>query len=295
MDPTEASVGLICDFFLSLFDRNLSLATIRGYRSAIGSIHKGFPDGSVVSNAGVLSKLFRAFFLKRPPSKRLLPSWSLPRVLQALAAPPFEPLGKASLLNLSIKTCFLIAVASGQRRSAIHALTTASGHIRWESSAVRLIPEASYIAKNQTANSKPCELLIPRIQSFSSEDEDKLWCPVRALKWYLDRTKDIRCGPNLFISSRPPHSPVSRDTISRWLVLAIRSAGDEVLLQGPIRAHDTRGVAASWALFNGASLNDILTAAYWASPNTFISCYLKDVLAAEPSFGGASLRAAKHP
>ena len=283
---------MICDFFVSLFDKELSLATIRGYRSAIGSIHKGFPDGSSISNAPLLSKLFRAFFLKRPPSKRLLPSWSLPRVLRALTEPPFEPLGKSSLLNLSIKTCFLLAVASGQRRSAIHALTTASGHIRWESSGVRLIPEASFIAKNQSASSEPCELVIPRIQSFSSEKDDKLWCPVRALKWYIDRTKDIRCGPELFISTRPPHSTVSRDTISRWLVSAIRAAGDEALSQDPIRAHDTRGIAASWALFNGASLKDITQAAYWATPNTFISCYLTDVLAAEPHFGLSSLRAA---
>ena len=46
----------------------------------------------------------------------------------------------------------------------------------------------------------------------------------------------------------------------------------------------------SWALFNGASLKDFQQAAYWSSPNTFISCYLKDVLTAEASFASAVLK-----
>ena len=66
-------------------------------------------------------------------------------------------------------------------------------------------------------------------------------------------------------------------------------AGPDALVSGRIRAHDTRSVSSSWALFKGASLNDIQQAAYWSSPNTFISCYLKDVLAAEASFGAAVL------
>ena len=56
------------------------------------------------------------------------------------------------------------------------------------------------------------------------------------------------------------------------------------------RAHDTRSVSSSWALFNGASLKVFQQAAYWSSPNTFILCYLKDVLAAEASFASAVLK-----
>ena len=67
-------------------------------------------------------------------------------------------------------------------------------------------------------------------------------------------------------------------------------AGPEALVSGKFRAHDTRSVSSSWALFNGASLKDIQQAAYWSSPNTFISCYFKDVLAAEASFASAVLR-----
>ena len=67
-------------------------------------------------------------------------------------------------------------------------------------------------------------------------------------------------------------------------------AGPEALVSGRFRAHDTRSVSSSWALFNGASLKDIQQTAYWSSPNTFISCYLKDVLAAEASFASSVLK-----
>ena len=63
--------------------------------------------------------------------------------------------------------------------------------------------------------------------------------------------------------------------------------GPEALISGRIRAHDTRSVSSSWALFNGASLKDFQQAVYWSSPNSFISCYLKDVLVGEASFASA--------
>ena len=58
-----------------------------------------------------------------------------------------------------------------------------------------------------------------------------------------------------------------------------------------LRAHDNRSVSASWALFFGAPMLDIQRAAYWANPNTFISCYLKDVLVGEATFAKSVLKA----
>ena len=68
----------------------------------------------------------------------------------------------------------------------------APGHIRWEKDGVRLIPTPSFLAKNQSASSKPVELFIKPLTDFSPDD--KVWCPVRALKWYLDRTKTSFSG-----------------------------------------------------------------------------------------------------
>ena len=294
VSPRSSSVGEIADFLISLFDQGRSLSTIRGYRSAIAAVHPGFADGSGVSSSPLLSSILRAFHLKRPQNRRLTPSWSLPKVLEALAQPPYEPLSEASLHHLSIKTAFLLAIASGQRRSTLHALSVAPGHLRWEREGVRLIPNSTFIAKNQSESSGTVEIVLKSLKEFSSIVEDKVWCPVRALKWYVDKTRGIRNDHDqLFLISRQPFSPASRETISRWIVEAIRAAGSEALLsEDPPKAHDTRSISTSWALFQGVPLEDILRAAYWRSPSSFTSFYLRDIPSGEASFATSVLRAA---
>ena len=131
------------------------------------------------------------------------------------------------------------------------------GHLRWENSGVRLIPSASFLAKNQTESTGQIEFFLPVISSHSAVSEDKVWCPVRALKWYLDRTSALRASNSLFVTTIAPHRAASKDTISRWIVSAIKSAGSEALVTGPMRAHDTRSVSTSWALVNGVSVEEI--------------------------------------
>ena len=43
---------------------------------------------------------------------------------------------------------FLVAIASGQRVSALHALSIEPGHVRWEPAGVRLVPRPNFIAKS---------------------------------------------------------------------------------------------------------------------------------------------------
>ena len=62
------------------------------------------------------------------------------------------------------------------------------GHLRWEASGVRLIPKMGFFAKNQLLKSGSFEIFLPAISTLSLVEEDKVWCPVRALKWYVDRT-----------------------------------------------------------------------------------------------------------
>ena len=51
-----------------------------------------FGDDSSISTSRFLTRLLRAFFLKRPPEKYLLPAWSLPVVLRSLMGAPFGPM-----------------------------------------------------------------------------------------------------------------------------------------------------------------------------------------------------------
>ena len=44
---------------------------------------------------------------------------------------PFEPLGKASLFHLSVKTVFLVTLATARRVSEVHAFSIDSDHLRF--------------------------------------------------------------------------------------------------------------------------------------------------------------------
>ena len=290
--PSEASLGQIADFLLYLFHLGRKVNTVRGYRSAIAAIHSGFPDGGSISTSVSLNQLIKGMFLERPTVRTLVPPWSLSSVLETLAGPPFEPLHRCSLKLLTLKTVFLVSLASGRRRGAIRALSTAPGHLIFLPHGVRLVPQPSFLAKNQTLEFLPHPIFIPKISTFSSVLEDKVWCPVRALLWYFDKTKGFRAASGekaLFITHQAPHRQASLSTISRWIVETISFNPSSLTGPGTPHAHDVRGVAASWALFQGVPLDDILQSAVWKNPNSFISCYLTDVLRDEGRFGRAAL------
>ena len=114
--------------------------------------------------------------------------WSLSKL-------PYKPLDQASLEFLTWKTVFLLTLASAKQRSEIYALSVETDHLGFDSSdgSVTLLCQPGFLAKNQLPSlaSKPF-----KVQSLSKtcgqEDEDRLLCQVRALKFYLNRVKSIR-------------------------------------------------------------------------------------------------------
>lgn len=64
-------------------------------------------------------------------------------------------------------------------------------------------------------------IFVPEISLTSSIEQDRKWCPVRALKWYQHGTKDICSSDRLFVLPRRPYSAEFRDTISYCLTAVI--------------------------------------------------------------------------
>ncbi|KAK7933481.1 hypothetical protein WMY93_004377 [Mugilogobius chulae] len=106
-------------------------------------------------------------------------------------------------------------------------------------------------------------------------------CPVRALRVYVDKTASFRGTEQLFVSWSPPHrdKPLTKQRLSHWIVEAISVAYESSGLHPPagLRAHSTRGMATSWAMFRGTSVEEICAAASWATPHTFARFYRLDV------------------
>ena len=79
----------------------------------------------------------------------------------------------------------------------------------------------------------------------SSESEDRFWCPVRALKYYIDKTKSVRGEHDqLFLTHAYPHRPATKSTIARWIIQMISESGGNVN-DDHVTAHSTRAMAAS--------------------------------------------------
>ena len=230
--------------------------------------------------------------------RSLVPSWDLTLVLKALTTPPFEPLESVSLKHLTLKVALLIALTTAKRVSDLHALSTSPDCMRFDerSSKVALKANPAFIPKNAHSVCVPVNLQAFHPPPFASEEDRKLnsLCPVRALRIYVDRLAPYRQGNQLFVSwdARTKGKPVTKVTISNWIVQAIRLAYTSQQVDPPqaLRAHSTRGMAASWALHKGVSIQEICTAASWATSSTFATYYNLDVAA--PSVAHAVLQAA---
>ena len=235
-----------------------------------------------------LHRLLSSFHRDRPKSSRNLPKWNLSVVLNELTKAPFEPMKDSDLKHLTLKTAFLLALASGKRRSEIHAWVAnkVANLGQWEK--VALFPSSDFIAKNQLARegSQSVSLVtIPALTTIVDRQfkEDRTLCPVRALRFYFDRTKDLRGSRSLlFISFKKGHtSDIRPATLSSWLkqtiLLCYKQADQQALDLVQVKAHDIRAFAASKAFYGGVSVDQIMQACHWKAHNTFTNFYLKDL------------------
>ena len=286
MEISRVSIKDISDFFLHLFhDLNRRPSTIEGYRTALADTLNS--DSLDISHSVELSRLLASFHRDKPKASRALPLWDLSVVLHMLTKDPFEPMRKASLKYLTLKTVFLLALASGKRRSEIHAwLPRVSKIDNWQK--ISIVPSIKFIAKNQLAKQgfeSVAPVVIPALAPTLHEDlsDDRSLCPVRAIRYYLEATRDLRAGKDLlFVSFKKGHQgDIRPSTISSWLKQTIMfcysSVDPKILDTLKVKAHDVRAFAASKAFYGGVSVEQIMSACHWKSHNTFTSFYLKDL------------------
>ena len=121
-------------------DLNRHPSTIDGYRTA-----------AIVDTLGPMGQYIAQSEDLRPKSSRNLPKWNLSVVLNELTKAPFELMKDTDLKHLTLKTAFLLALASDKRHREIHARVAnkVSNLGQWEK--VALFPSSDFIAKHQLA------------------------------------------------------------------------------------------------------------------------------------------------
>ena len=278
---------MMADFFLDLHREKLAPKTIQGYRAAISHTYKAAGKWDVGKDQD-LTSLIQNFFLQRPLSRPEQPDWDLAFVMHVLTEPPYEPLNLAKMEYLTLKTIFLVALASGKRRGELHALLAAGAGLMGNAMVLKFSPDfyaKTYLPESGTNVLDP--LVIPSLKGILAPNmtEDMLLCPVRALRIYLDRTAKVREGrKKLFIAHKKGYKKeIAASTISRWICQVVAKAYEHAsplarkLYYPHPKAHQLRGIGGSWAAANKVSLEEIMRACSWKSPTTFTSYYLRDM------------------
>ena len=118
VDFSAPSVKQVSDFLMYLYqDLNRRPSTIDGYRTAI--IDTLGPTELHIFQTS--ERLLSSFHRDHPKSSRNLLKWNLSVVLNELTKAPFERMKDTDLKHLTLKTAFVLALASGKCCSEIHA------------------------------------------------------------------------------------------------------------------------------------------------------------------------------
>ena len=191
--------------------------------------------------------------LQRPRVTPVLPQWDLGIVLEALSKPPYEPLREASMKHLTLKTVFLLAMASAERHSELQALTFDQKYIQFKPKGigVTLYFSPEIMRNNQKPRQFNDPWLIPVVPSGKSEFGAPN-CPVRALCYYhryLTEHPELRKDRHrLFVPIKDNNAgkELSAATISRRICTTIVNSHaamqNSKSFSGSVKAHEVRTV-----------------------------------------------------
>ena len=134
-------------------------------------------------------------------------------MLQYLISPVFEPLSQVPFRALTLKTLFLLALATAKRVGELQALSFIVTFVGGDA-CLSYIPQ--FVAKSESLTRFiPRSFLVKSLADFAAGlDDDLLLCPVRALRFYPHRTKSLSpFRHRLFMSPRRPSRAMSKTAV----------------------------------------------------------------------------------
>ena len=223
--------------------------------------------------------------LQRPRITPVVPQCYLGIVLEALSKPLYEPLREASLKHLTLKTVFLIAMASAVRHSVLQGLVFDPKYIQFKPKGAGVILYFSPCERigDLIGSTTLCTFQLSVLSDFGAPN-----CPVRApLRYYLiymtEHPELMKCRRRLFIPVKDNNvgKELLAATFSRWFCTTIVDSHapfqNSKSIPGKVKAHEVCVVATSLQLFNKVDLQAVMKAGRWSSGGTFTSFYLRDL------------------
>ena len=147
VDPLYPSIPDLIDFFVFLRkQQKLSVSAILGYRAALAPLLK--LHDQKFENSVELGLLFKSFKKSGERERIRPPHWDVNVVLLSLKVAPFEPLRNAPLKEMTMKTLFLVALATANRVGELQALSDQVGFSH--DGSVLLSFSSTFLAKAET-------------------------------------------------------------------------------------------------------------------------------------------------
>ena len=236
--------------------------------------------GKDLASSVILRDLIRSMVIKTPVVDRNKVSWNLDVVLQYLLRPPFEPIDRASSLNLLRKTLFLVALATSKRVSELHGLANKVGYMNGDAV---VSYQQTFVAKTENSLRKlPRRIVIKNLELLAGQEPDGFNCPVRALNIYLAKLEDApNRASSLFCALRSPHKPLSKNGVSMHLRMSIKEAHanlpEHMYPVCKVKSQEVRAVALSMRYNLNWNVLDLLYSATWRCDSMFAMHYLKEV------------------
>ena len=247
------------------FEKGLEYRTINSRRSAISAYHNHI-DGHPVGQHPLVCKVMKGISNNNPPKPKHVFIWDVEDVLTYLRSLP--PNSELDLKMLTQKTAFLMSLCSIHRSSELTILDRNSMAV----SNGKIIFALPGLVKHSRQGKPNNDLEI-----VAHLGEETL-CPVKTLKIYLDRTKDlITLSPSskLIRSFIKPHDAITTPTLARWLIEVMAAAGIDTTT---FKAHSIRAAGSSKAKVLGLSLKDILRRGNWSNESTWQTFYHKKII-----------------
>lgn len=284
VDPLSPSGREVANHLARLADLGKSASMLRVRCSAVSTTIKQLGHSASGFSQACVSQVIKGVALSNPRPVVKVPAWDLFLVLEALRSPPFEPLASIDFKFLTLKTVFLVALATARRSSELHGLSGKSSDISFNpdgSISLAYLPE--FRAKCQDPESASPKVIVRPLSDMVDYEEDLRNCPVRALRRYLSVSKPRRKNyfRRLFIPLlRSGSKDVAKTTVARWISTTVKTAYNlKAKSISKARAHETRAWATTLAADRCLRLASIMEQAYWRSEDVFIRFYLRDVSA----------------
>ena len=269
VDPFRCSLNCILNYLAHLFDTKKAYRTINNYRSAISSLHEPI-DGLPAGQHPKVKALLKGISKERPPLPKYSFVWDVEQVLQYIKN-NMQNNNELTPKDLTQKLICLMGLTAISRGSELHALSL-KGICKINNS-YEMFPIGNLKHSKQGKSNPPI--------SFHAFSQDRSLCPVECIDKYLSLTQQWRGNltreqkDSFWLSFAPPHKPVSKSTITRWIMSLLGKAGIDTKT---FKSHSLRSASSSKVSKAGLTTTDILKRGNWKGISVWEKHYHNDIV-----------------